>query len=197
MTALRPDRCVFADEPTLVSVALYWLAKRDGRLMPDRAGIDPLDLPASVWPNLLLTEPVPGSSAMRYRLVGSAHVERYTFDFTGKTTAEIMQGSYREYMESIYRTALEERLPVYSESIFRWDDADYAHGHAATRRLMLPLCRGEPETAAQILSVQVWPTRMPSRPRSISELSGKNDIRGTCILLDRDDFHVLEPQPQV
>jgi hypothetical protein len=185
---------IFADEPALVDVALYWLTKRNNRLMPDRAEIDPLELPPAVWPNLLLTEPVPGSSAMRYRLVGSAHVERYTFDFTGKTTAEIMQGSYRDYMEGIYRTALDKKLPVYSESIFRWDDADYAHGHASTRRLMLPLSRGQPDVAAQVLSVQVWPTRLPSRPRSIPDLSRNADVRGSCILLDRDDFRILESQ---
>lgn len=197
MIAPPLDHCVFADEPALLEVASYWLAKRGGRLMPDRSDIDPLQLPPSVWPNLLLTEPVPGSTAMRYRLVGSAHVERYTFDFTGKTTADVMQGSYRNYMESIYRAALDEMLPVYSESIFRWDDADYAHGHAATRRLMLPLSRGEPDIAAQIFSVQVWPTRMPSRPRSISDLSRTNDFRGgTCILLDRDDFRILERRPE-
>lgn len=193
MTALHPNHCVFADEPTLLEVALYWLEKRRGRLMPDRSEIDPLELPPSVWPNLLLTEPVPGSSAMRYRLVGSAHVERYTFDFTGRTTAEIMQGSYRDYMEHIYGMALQQKLPVYSESIFRWDDSEYARGHASTRRLMLPLCRGEPDAAAQILSVQVWPTRLLNRPRSISELSRDNDIRGTCMLLDREDFRVLAP----
>lgn len=185
----------FADDPALMSVASYWLAKRNGRLMPDRAEIDPLDLPAAVWPNLLLAEPVAGSTAIRYRLVGSAHVERYGFDFTGKTTSEIMQGSYREYMESIYQTALDERRPVYSESIFRWDDADYAHGHAATRRLMLPLSRGEPDVAAQVFSVQVWPTRIAGRMHSIPDISRNTDVRGSCILLDRDDFRVLEPGP--
>ena len=129
---------------------------------------------------------------MRYRLVGSAHVERYTFDFTGKTTAEIMQGSYREYMERIYGTCLAEAAPVYSESVFRWDDADYAHGHASTRRLMLPVGRGEPNRAAQILSVQVWPTRKPRDSRSIAELSRNSDFRdGAFTPLDRDTFQPL------
>src|SRR3546814_6836670 len=84
---------------------------RRGRPMPQRSDIDPLHLPASVWPNLLLAEPVAGSSAMRYRLVGSAHVERYTFDFTGRTTTEIMQGSYRTSIEAISHTSLQEGMP--------------------------------------------------------------------------------------
>ena len=187
-----PSIAIFADDPALLEVARYWSGKRNGRMLPDRADIDPLELSPGVWPNLLLTEPVPDSVAMRYRLVGSAHVERYTFDFTGKTTAEIMQGSYREYMERIYRTCLDEAAPVYSESVFRWDDADYAHGHASTRRLMLPISLGDPDRAAQILSVQVWPTRMRD-VRSVSELSRNSDFRdGAFTVLDRDSFQPIQ-----
>src|SRR3546814_188466 len=154
---------IFADEPALLEVARYWSAKRNGRLMPDRADIDPLDLSPGVWPNLLLTEPVPASTAMRYRLVGSAHVERYTFDFTGRTTAEIMQGSYRDYMEAIYNTSLQEGLPVYSESVFRWD----ARGYAFTRRLMLPLQHG---AHGMIFSVQVRSEEHTSELQSLMRI---------------------------
>src|SRR3546814_17572461 len=62
------DQPIFADDPMLSTVARYWTAQRRGRPMPQRSDIDPLHLPASVWPNLLLAEPVAGSSAMRYRL---------------------------------------------------------------------------------------------------------------------------------
>lgn len=183
------DQPVFADDPTLLAVGRYWAAQRRDRRMPDRADIDPLHLPASIWPNLLLAEPQPGSAAFRYRLVGSAHVERYTYDFTGKTTADIMRGSYRDYMESIYAATLRQPAPVYSESVFRWD----AEGYAATRRLMLPLTRGS-DTPAIVFSVQVWPSRLPTQPRSISELSGSGGFRdGFFVVLDPDRF---TPLPQ-
>jgi hypothetical protein len=179
---------VFADEPALVEVADYWTGRRRGRLIPDRDGIDPLDLSPAIWPNLLLSEPVAGSTAWRYRLVGSAHVERYGFDFTGKTTAEIMQGSYLDYMNSIYATACGRALPVYSESVFRWD----AQGFAMTRRLMLPLSRGIPDQPAVVLSVQVWPTAMPVSPHPIGELSRSGGFRdGMFQALDRDSFQPL------
>lgn len=175
---------LFTDDPTLSAVARYWAARRRNQPMPDRADIDPLHLPPSVWPNLLLTEPVAGSSAARYRLVGTAHVERYTFDFTGRTTAEIMQGSYRDYMERIYATTLQEGVPVYSESVFRWD----ASGYAFTRRLMLPLRHGGP-SAALVFSAQVWPSELPVHPRSITDLSGTGGFRdGFFIALDPDTF---------
>lgn len=189
--AMVPDlsATLFADEPAMLEVARYWSSKRLGRLLPDRRDIDPLELSPGLWPNLLLTEPVAESGAMRYRLVGSSHVERYGFDFTGKTTAEVMQGSYRDYIERIYRAAITEAAPVYSESVFRWDDSDYAHGHASTRRLMLPLSLGDAGRAGQVFSVQVWPSRMPREPRSVAELSRASDFRdGAFTLLDRNTF---------
>jgi hypothetical protein len=183
----NPDLPIFADDATLSTVARYWTAQRRGRPVPARADIDPLHLPPSVWPNLLLAEPIAGSSAMRYRLVGSAHVERYTFDFTGRTTSEIMQGSYRTYMEAIYNTSLQESLPVYSESVFRWD----ARGYAFTRRLMLPLTHG---AHGMIFSVQVWPSELPWQPRSITDLSGTGAFKdGDFVVLDCETFRPRTP----
>src|SRR3546814_1498419 len=136
----------------------------------------------TLFPYTTLFRSGAGSSAMRYRLVGSAHVERYTFDFTGRTTTEIMQGSYRTYMEAIYNTSLQEGLPVYSESVFRWD----ARGYAFTRRLMLPLQHG---AHGMIFSVQVWPSELHYLPRSISDLSGPGAFKdGDYVVLDRDSF---------
>lgn len=187
MSAAPP---IFADDPALSEVAAYWTRQRmrgDGRLrlMPQRADFDPLHLSPGIWPNLILSEPVAGSTAWRYRLVGSAHVERYTFDFTGKTTAEIMQGSYRDYMEQIYTTCRRDALPVYSESVFRWD----AQGFAMTRRLMLPLSLEHDDQAGMVLSVQVWPTAMPAQPRSITDLTRSGGFKdGIFMALDRESF---------
>ena len=183
-----PDQPIFADDPTLSIVARYWSSRRRGRPMPTRTDIDPLHLPATVWPHLLLAEPVAGSTAIRYRLVGSAHVERYTFDFTGRLTSEIMQGSYRTYMEEIYATTLRLGLPVYSESMFRWD----ADGYAFTRRVMLPLQHG---SAGMIFSAQVWPGRMSHAQPSITALSGTGAFRdGDYVVLDADSFRPRKAQ---
>lgn len=154
----------FADEPVLAAVAAYWAAKRGARRMADRADIDPLDLPGNVWPSILIAEPVPGTSSVRYRLVGSAHVQRYGFDFTGKSSAEVMQGDYRAHIEAAYGEAFDKAVPVYSESVFRWENG----GYAFTRRLMLPLSRdGSGETPALVLSAQVWPSKLPLEPHPI------------------------------
>jgi hypothetical protein len=177
----------FSDEPALVTVANYWTQKRRNLRMPDRSEIDPLDLPPAIWPNLLLTEPA-GPGVWRYRLVGSAHVERYGMDFTGRTLHDIMQGSYREYMTHIYDAAFHDGVPVYSESVFRWD----IEGFAMTRRLMLPLSNGVPDRAALVFSVQVWPTAMPVQARSITELSRSGGFKdGFYLRLDTETFQPL------
>ncbi len=181
------ERIPFSDEPALDAVARYWSRKRRDRRMPDRREIDPLDLPPSIWPNLLITEPG-GPGIWRYRLVGSAHVERYGTDFTGKTLHDIMQGSYREYMTHIYDAAFQDVVPVYSESVFRWD----AEGFAMTRRLMLPLCQGQADQAALVFSVQVWPTALPVQPRSITDLTRSGGFRdGFFLRLDPVTFQPL------
>lgn len=177
---------LFSDDPALEAVARYWSERRAQRRMPDRADIDPLDLPPAIWPNLIITEPSDGG--WRYRLVGSAHVERYGMDFTGKLTHEIMQGSYRDYMNAIYDATFHEGVPVYSESVFRWD----IEGFAATRRLMVPLSHGGADHAALIFSVQVWPTAMPLHPRSITDLSRSGGFKdGFFLRLDAESFQPL------
>jgi hypothetical protein len=94
-------------------------------------------------------------------------------------------------MTHIYDSAFHDAVPVYSESVFRWD----AEGFAMTRRLMLPLSHGERDRSAQVLSVQVWPTALPVRQRSITELSRSGGFRdGFFLKLDTDTFQPLTDQ---
>lgn len=154
------DGLPFADEPILLETARVWLRLCAGRQMPHRNDFDPLLLPGEIWPYLLLAEPVDGSSAMRYRLVGSAHVNRYGYDFTGRTTAETAQGSYRQYLEEFYALAMQGE-PVYAESMFRWD----ADGYAVARRLCVPLVCGE--GGIQVLCAQTWISGVSWQERSV------------------------------
>ncbi len=144
----------FAEDAVLCCVADYWSRLRAGRPMPNKAELDPLHLPPHVWPNLLLVEPVTGSGDLRYRLVGSAHVERYGYDFTGRTIAEIASGSYRTYLEEQFRHAMTQSQPVYSESLFRWDTT----GYAVTRRLIMPLATDTNDSGIMAFCAQTWPT---------------------------------------
>lgn len=50
----------------------YWEQRRAGRIAPSRADIDPLDVPPSVLPHLLLIDVERDPVDFRYRLAGTA-----------------------------------------------------------------------------------------------------------------------------
>ena len=152
MADTAPEGLPFADEPVLSALAGYWSRLRRGRRMPLRADVSPLEMPKSILPFLVIAEFIDDSPSMRFRLVGTEMVEHFGFDFTGKTTAEVATGSYRDYLEGLFRLVREHGEAVYSESVFQWDRG----GLLGTRRLMLPLAADGREPG-QVLIGQVWP----------------------------------------
>ena len=152
MVDTAPEPLPFADEPVLSALAEYWSRLRRGRRMPQRAEISPFEIPKPILPFLIIAEFIEGSPSVRFRLVGTEMVEHFGFDFTGRTTAEVASGSYREYLEGLFQMVRESGEPTYSESAFQWDRG----GILGTRRLMLPLATAELEPG-QVLIGQVWP----------------------------------------
>lgn len=182
-----PARCLmlavplpFADDLVLLAAARHWAALRRCRRMPDHADLDAIQLPRFILPHLVLAEPAEGKAgAIRFRLVGTAMVERFQTDFTGRTTADVMSGSYRIYIESLFSRCLEREAPVYSESTFRWDVA----GFATTRRLMMPLSRGA-ESARMILVAQTWPSQGLGVLPAWKVIDGSRFEAGICEVLE-------------
>ncbi|MBS4047687.1 MAG: PAS domain-containing protein [Alphaproteobacteria bacterium] len=172
----KPD-LPFADEPLLMEAAIYWSAKRSSRQMPLRSDLSPIDMPRRLLPNLMIAEFSGEPAIIRYRLMGTAMVEAFGEDFTGRTTADISAGEYLAYIEGLYHSVRDTRAPVYSESTFRWDTGGWRH----TRRLMLPLALDETDTVRQILVAQVWPR--------IADIAGAGmpTPQGSPILADRID----------
>ena len=169
----------FADEPVLLAAARHWAGLSDGRPIPDYDALDVIRLPRFILPYLVLAEPAEAAGAIRFRLVGTAMVEKFNTDFTGRTTADVMTGSYRRYIENLFARCLDQQAPVYSESTFRWDAA----GFATTRRLMLPFSRGGSE-ARIVMVAQIWPRQgsglMPAR----QVIDGSSFEAGTCEVLE-------------
>lgn len=69
----------------------YWRGKcRDGRL-PGRRDIDPLELPQSMLPNMLLLDVEHGGNAPRFRvrLAGTGFVALYGYEVTGRYFDEL------------------------------------------------------------------------------------------------------------
>lgn len=172
----KPD-LPFADEPLLMEAAIYWSAKRSSRLMPLRSDLSPIDMPRRLLPHLMIAELVDEPFVVRYRLMGTAMVQEFGEDFTGRTAKDISTGDYLAYVEGLYRSVRDTRAPVYSESTFRWDTGGWRH----TRRLMLPLALDQTETVRQVLVAQVWP-RIADAAND-----GRPSPGGSPILADRID----------
>lgn len=122
------------EDPVLLDLYDYWLRHQHDGKLPARRDIDPIEL-GGLLPYVVLAEYVDGGSRIRYRLVGTNMVQYWGRDFTGKYVDEIMTGSYREFLEELFREVAERRCAVLSTGRFRWDV-----GRAiSTRRLFMPL----------------------------------------------------------
>lgn len=67
----------------------YWDAKRGNRAMPRRADVDVLDLPAKLWPRLILLSVSYDPLRLYYRVVGTAVAEMVGVDWTGRYLDEL------------------------------------------------------------------------------------------------------------
>jgi hypothetical protein len=106
----------YCDDPILGPTLAYWLAKRRNRAMPRRAEIDPTEIPRKVLPNLQIIEVLDGGARFRYRLVGTALVEAYGRDFTGRIADELFPDDRLNFVQSIYRTVCDSKLPFFSRN---------------------------------------------------------------------------------
>lgn len=91
---VQPDEAPGAAPPLIAADTIlaplwhYWDAKRGKRRMPLRREIDPCEIPR-LLPHLQLVDRVEGRG-YRYRLTGTAIVDGYGFDATGKFTHEVL-----------------------------------------------------------------------------------------------------------
>jgi len=74
--------------PLLRAVMAYWNERRGARLMPSRNDLDPLHIP-TLLPQLMLLDVLRGPLDFRYRLVGTAIVDRLGRDNTGLRFSEL------------------------------------------------------------------------------------------------------------
>jgi len=99
----------------------YWRSRMQDEKLPACADIDPVDMPRAALPHIVLADVGDGGSKIRYRLVGTAIVEEWGSDFTGKYIDEIMDGTYLQFVRGLFVDVVTHRCAVLSESTFRWD----------------------------------------------------------------------------
>ncbi|MFO7482221.1 PAS domain-containing protein [Oceanibaculum nanhaiense] len=141
----------------LRKLASYWWSQRAGRTLPSRDDVDPLDLPNGVLANMILLDIV-GSERyrrFRFRLVGTAIYTHVGRELTGLHIDEALPEPYLSYVTFTHTTAADQRLPVYSETLYH-DQGNFVNG--ITYRLVLPLA-SDGETADMIMTCQFWVRR--------------------------------------
>lgn len=105
----------FRADPVLRTVLDYWERRRGARAMPQRRDIDPAEL-RPVLPHLQITEAIEGGARFRYRLVGTAVVEAFGAEFTGKYVDELVSGERDSFVHACYRAVCTARRPVFARS---------------------------------------------------------------------------------
>lgn len=101
----------FRSDPILAAAYEYWQGKRGERRMPRRGDIEPSEI-VPLLPNLLIIEVLGGGKRQRYRLVGTAIVEAFGVEFTGKYLDQVFSGEHlRSHVEN-YRIIARAKCPL-------------------------------------------------------------------------------------
>ena len=120
--------------PALRDLHQYWRRKWQGRRMPCRADIEPLEIPA-LLPMVFLVDIEREPLRFRFRLVGTRVVTWFGRDATGEYLAEPFVLHYRQVMET--------RQPAYDRL-----EAPGRNGRRSyCQRLLLPLAGEDGEVA--------------------------------------------------
>src|SRR5688572_12949346 len=103
---------LIANDPILSSIWRHWDMKRGLRRMPLRREIEPAEIPR-LLPHLQLVERIDGEG-FRYRLTGSAIVQGYGFDATGKFTQEILSPARHRIASRHYAAVFDSGRPLFA-----------------------------------------------------------------------------------
>lgn len=107
------DRC----GPPIRRIWEYWDSRRQGRAMPARRDIDPIEIPSELLPGIVLTEVLREAPWLRYRLLGTAQVALRGRDPTGQPVAGNYMGSHLgvagDDVMLNYRIVIEKKQPLY------------------------------------------------------------------------------------
>jgi hypothetical protein len=142
---------------TLRALYNYWAGKRDGRALPDRADIDPIEMKAWLG-NLMLVERLEGGDYL-YRLYGSTFVNQFKVDMTGKRVNGLPE-KQADLLRSEYDAVVHSGIPMSRRytATFDYTSRDKRSTWQVERsweRLALPLTAGG--TEVKMLLVAAFP----------------------------------------
>ena len=134
MTLVHLDDPAAIRDPRLLGLFRYWQGKCQGRTMPERRDIDPIEMRQWLG-NLLLVEFPPDPMQYRIRLDGVNLVQFYNASREGKGVEAMTSEEERRIVLPQYMTVLERKQPAYYESRFVTSEGIVTSQH----KLLLPL----------------------------------------------------------
>ncbi len=114
----------------------YWTDKREQRSIPDRADIDPIDIP-KLLPDIGLLDVIDGGRRFFFRVVGSNINRSFGHDYTGHYLDDVAPIGYSQFITLLYKEVIHRRCPVYSLGKCRYRDSSVR----SIQRLLLPLTK--------------------------------------------------------
>lgn len=139
----------------------YWDSKRCGRPLPDRADIDPTEIP-DLLPFVVLTDVLTEPPYLRYRLVGTQQVKVRGLDPTGQPVRGNHIGHHlsEDTADEVilnYRIVIEKKLPVYDYNTVvgpKLEMGSLMRGQVRERgTLLLPLSQGGGSAVTQVFCI--------------------------------------------
>lgn len=106
----------YRDDPILGPALSYWMSKRGERSMPRKRDIDPIEIPPKILPNLQIIEVINGGARFRYRLIGTALVDAYGKDFSGRIVDELFPDDRLDFVQGLYRSVCTSKAPIFSRN---------------------------------------------------------------------------------
>lgn len=162
---------------TLSALFRYWDEKRNGRAMPARREIDPIEMGPRLLPHLMLCELAEGGARIRFRLVGTLLVKRLGYDPTGKWHADLPKSDYLDFLVRMVRLSYAEAAPIFADSTFRWGAKNRLDAH----HLLLPLTTDNPDggivmVGTAYFSEEVFPPQIRQLDTIAHHSVGKREI---------------------
>lgn len=89
----------------------YWRRAADGRVMPARADLDPVEI-RHLLPGISILDVGQRYDVLRYRLAGTRLHDIYGCEVTGLSLFDLRLGAKQHYWRAAYRRVVEERTPM-------------------------------------------------------------------------------------
>ena len=115
----------------------YWDGKRNGRLMPSRAYLDPVDIP-KLLPDICLVDVVPDARRYVYRLIGTNECAMRGRDPTGLPVGDGYFGTSKDSVFLNYDGVARSRAPLQSGQV---RSTITRSSHSSIREFASPRCR--------------------------------------------------------